>query len=114
LVLVVFLLVLIQAMRCLTLLKKLVVVQMQLLSATPIQQLQHQLILVTHIQTLGAAGVFGTTSGPDSVQNFSGSHTTSTATASITSTTTVASAGVSPTNTNYQPYITVYMWKRTV
>ena len=33
------------------------------------------------------------------------------ATASIT--TTVASTGVSATNTNYQPYITVYMWKRT-
>lgn len=33
--------------------------------------------------------------------------------ASITSTTTVASAGSSGTNANYQPYITVYMWKRT-
>ena len=61
----------------------------------------------------GAAGVFGTTSGPDSVQNFTGSHTTSTATANITSTTTVASAGSSGINANYQPYITVYMWKRT-
>jgi hypothetical protein len=38
--------------------------------------------------------------------------TTNSSTASIT--TTVATAGVSPTNTNYQPYITVYMWKRTV
>jgi len=28
-------------------------------------------------------------------------------------TTTVASAGSSGTNANYQPYITVYMWKRT-
>ena len=37
--------------------------------------------------------------------------TTNSSTASIT--TTVATAGVSPTNTNYQPYITVYMWKRT-
>jgi hypothetical protein len=27
---------------------------------------------------------------------------------------TIDSAGVSGTNTNYQPYITVYMWKRTV
>jgi hypothetical protein len=61
----------------------------------------------------GTAGVFGTTSGPDSVQNFTGSHTTSTATANITSTTTVASAGSSGTDANYQPYITVYMWKRT-
>lgn len=39
---------------------------------------------------------------------------TGTGNASITSTTTVATAGVSPTNTNYQPYITVYIWKRTV
>ena len=37
--------------------------------------------------------------------------TSGTGTASIT--TTVATAGVSATNTNYQPYITVYMWKRT-
>lgn len=34
-----------------------------------------------------------------------------TGTANIT--TTVASAGSSGTNANYQPYITVYMWKRT-
>jgi hypothetical protein len=61
----------------------------------------------------GAAGVFGTTSGPDSVQNFTGTHNTGTGFASITSTTTVASAGSSGTNANYQPYITVYMWKRT-
>ena len=40
--------------------------------------------------------------------------TTGTGFASITATTTVASAGVAGTNLNYQPYITVYMWKRTV
>ena len=40
--------------------------------------------------------------------------TTQSSTANITSTTTVASAGSSGTNANYQPYITVYMWKRTV
>ena len=39
--------------------------------------------------------------------------TTSTSTTGITAATTVASAGVSGTNANYQPYITVYMWKRT-
>lgn len=33
--------------------------------------------------------------------------------ASITASTTVASTGSSGTNANYQPYITVYMWKRT-
>ena len=38
---------------------------------------------------------------------------TQSSTANITSTTTVASAGSSGTNANYQPYITVYMWKRT-
>lgn len=38
---------------------------------------------------------------------------TTTNTANITSTTTIASAGSSGTNANYQPYITVYMWKRT-
>jgi len=37
---------------------------------------------------------------------------TQSSTANITSTTTVASAGSSGTNANYQPYITVYMWKR--
>jgi hypothetical protein len=30
----------------------------------------------------------------------------------ITAATTVASSGSSGTNANYQPYITVYMWKR--
>ena len=38
------------------------------------------------------------------------SDTTSTATTGIT----IDSAGSSGTNANYQPYITVYMWKRTV
>ena len=38
---------------------------------------------------------------------------TQSSTANISSTTTVASAGSSGTNANYQPYITVYMWKRT-
>lgn len=38
---------------------------------------------------------------------------TSTSTTGITASTTVASAGSSGTNANYQPYITVYMWKRT-
>jgi hypothetical protein len=38
--------------------------------------------------------------------------TTATATTGITAATTVASSGSSGTNANYQPYITVYMWKR--
>jgi hypothetical protein len=37
-----------------------------------------------------------------------------TATTGITVATTNASTGSSGTNANYQPYITVYMWKRTV
>tara|TARA_R110000868_G_scaffold102314_1_gene281803 strand:- start:201 stop:863 length:663 start_codon:yes stop_codon:yes gene_type:complete len=52
-------------------------------------------------------------SGPvafgDSAQTNSTTDTTSTAVTGIT----VQSAGSSGTNTNYQPYITVYMWKRT-
>ena len=38
---------------------------------------------------------------------------TSSRTTGITAATTVASTGSSGTNANYQPYITVYMWKRT-
>lgn len=38
---------------------------------------------------------------------------TGTSTTGITVATTVASSGSSGTNANYQPYITVYMWKRT-
>ncbi|CAB4141625.1 hypothetical protein UFOVP420_4 [uncultured Caudovirales phage] len=38
---------------------------------------------------------------------------TSSSTTGITAATTVASSGSSGTNANYQPYITVYMWKRT-
>jgi hypothetical protein len=38
---------------------------------------------------------------------------TDSATTGITAATTVASTGSSGTNANYQPYITVYMWKRT-
>jgi len=41
------------------------------------------------------------------------SGSTSTASGNASITTTIASAGVSATNTNYQPYITVYIWKRT-
>jgi hypothetical protein len=41
------------------------------------------------------------------------SATLTTATGNANITTTVASSGSSGTNANYQPYITVYMWKRT-
>jgi hypothetical protein len=49
------------------------------------------------------SGVFGRTDAP----------TTASASTGITVATTNANAGVSATNGNYQPYITVYMWKRT-
>jgi hypothetical protein len=39
--------------------------------------------------------------------------TTATTTTGVTVATTVASSGSSGTNANYQPYIVVYMWKRT-
>lgn len=49
-------------------------------------------------------------SGPGSTipTSSAGSHTHT-----VTASGTTASAGVSGTNANYQPYITVYMWKRT-
>ena len=52
----------------------------------------------------------GAEQSPDDVQGTFNIATNS-GTANIT--TTVASAGSSGTNANYQPYITVYMWKRT-
>lgn len=42
-----------------------------------------------------------------------GTRQTGVSTTGITVDTTIASAGSSGTNANYQPYITVYMWKRT-
>jgi hypothetical protein len=52
---------------------------------------------------------------PNPTLNGVSSTTTSTGTATtgITAATTVVSTGVTGTNANYQPYITVYMWKRT-
>lgn len=54
-------------------------------------------------------------SGPISLDDRMPAQTlnTGSATTGITVATTVASAGSSGTNANYQPYITVYMWKRT-
>jgi len=52
----------------------------------------------------------GAEQSPDDVQG-TFNITSNSGTANIT--TTVASAGSSGTNANYQPYITVYMWKRT-
>jgi hypothetical protein len=55
---------------------------------------------------------FGYPSGGGGARQGSGS-TTSPATTGVTVATTVDSAGSSGTNANLQPYITVYMWKRT-
>lgn len=52
----------------------------------------------------------GAEQSPDNTQG-TFNITSNSGTANIT--TTVASAGSSGTNANYQPYITVYMWKRT-
>ena len=54
--------------------------------------------LVANINGTGAGAVSGTTGS---------------ASTGITVATSVSTTGVSVTNTNYQPYITVYMWKRT-
>lgn len=52
----------------------------------------------------GNALTYGTTSGPDSGQSWSGSHSTSSATTGITASTTIASTGESGTDKNLPPY----------
>ncbi len=69
-------------------------------------------------QTLGSAQA-GADNGGAPVDASTGystgrtSEATNSNTTGITAATTVASTGSSGTNANYQPYITVYMWKRT-
>ena len=62
---------------------------------------------MTGLGSTGASGWQGANTGVNYI-TVSG---TNSSTANIT--TTVASTGLSATNANYQPYITVYMWKRT-
>jgi hypothetical protein len=58
----------------------------------------------------GGSGAYGgVNAGAASNGNNSDTKTTG-----ITVATSIATTGVSVTNANYQPYITVYMWKRTV
>jgi hypothetical protein len=76
-------------------------------------------ITVSHTHTITDNGHNHTVSGFSNATGFVGGAnafpisattlTTSTATTGIT----IDSAGSSGTNANYQPYITVYMWKRT-
>jgi hypothetical protein len=58
-------------------------------------------------------GLVGYTQGGSQSVPYPQSVSTSSASTGITVATTNASAGTSGTNANYQPYITVYMWKRT-
>jgi len=62
-------------------------------------------------ETYNQPGIGNSGGGGARVNVTSGS--TGSKTTGITVGTTITSAGVSVTNTNYQPYITVYMWKRT-
>lgn len=66
----------------------------------------------THGYTAPASYSQATASGGGTAAG-SASLTTSSGQANITASTTIASTGSSGTNANYQPYITVYMWKRT-
>jgi hypothetical protein len=67
-----------------------------------------------HLHTYQQDTTGGAFSGQDTAGLFSrNTVNTSTATTGITVATTNASTGSSGTNANYQPYITVYMWKRT-
>ena len=68
-----------------------------------------------HIHSITiSATLAGTTSG-GGIVNTGSTNTNSAVTGVTVATTTAAPAGaVSATNANYQPYITVYMWKRTV
>lgn len=67
-----------------------------------------------HLHTYQQDTVGGSFEGQDTAGLFSRTTVnTSTATTGITVATTNASTGSSGTNANYQPYITVYMWKRT-
>ena len=61
---------------------------------------------------LGSASA-GQGGGSDPGQRLSSNITQATSTSTANITTTIASAGSSGTNANYQPYITVAIWKRT-
>lgn len=69
-----------------------------------------------HFHTLTQGGYNasnGFTYGGGAGFTYDGTSVTNSKTTGITASTTVASSGSSGTNANYQPYITVYMWKRT-
>jgi hypothetical protein len=66
-----------------------------------------------HFHTVAVQPADGTYAGSGGGNPGPGSVNTDTKTTGITVATTNANAGVSGTNGNYQPYITVYMFKRT-
>jgi hypothetical protein len=65
-----------------------------------------------HTHNIGG-GVIGGSAGGGTLTGSSGSMVSATATTGITVATTNAPTGSSGTNANLQPYITVFMWKRT-
>jgi hypothetical protein len=74
----------------------------------------NHIIQVSNISGASIADQFGGSGADFGIENVNDSGTTvKNNTTGITVATTNASAGVSATNGNYQPYITVYMWKRT-
>lgn len=67
-----------------------------------------------HSHSITLSGALGGGSQPLAGQNTSsGTGNTNSASTGITASTSVSTTGSSGTNANYQPYITVYMWKRT-
>ena len=70
----------------------------------------------THTHALSTAGSISTYGGTEHVDSFNGDERTNSAeilNASTGITVANSTEGVSATDTNYQPFITVYMWKRT-
>jgi hypothetical protein len=63
----------------------------------------------SHLIPVSGAGA----GNPSSTNSGASTATTNTAVTGITVATTNSTEGASATNANYQPYITVYMWKRT-
>lgn len=69
--------------------------------------------LATHQHSYNDTGVYAGGSGPgDAVVQNQGNNRLTTATSGGTPAGTISTTGSSETNANYQPYITVYMWKR--
>lgn len=66
-----------------------------------------------HSHAIAPAGISSSGGNQPTGSGSGGSGSTSSASTGITVSTTNTSSGVSGVNQNYQPYITVYMWKRT-